>query len=288
LSWAARNELGLSPLPLVFVLGATFASYPVLFEIERGNCNVFPLLAILVIFGTLRWPRRLLGDLIAGLAVAVAIGVKPYAVALVLGLVALRRPRAALFTLAWLGVFALLLWRDVGRWLNVARETSEIQQGDYLDFSHSVISHWSVLARDLGLPWLRGLSPTLVVGGAMLGLGIGISWKVFRARDNRAVAWPYLLWLSALATFVSPVAQDYNLLFIPLAILAMWSAADSWKLHVGVATTLLWCQPLYLGISGAPWLLLKTAGVMFLGWLVVQRVSESPTVLPASVVDAAA
>lgn len=276
-SWAARGALGLPAIPLIFVAGAVFASYPVIFEMERGNCNALPLLAILVILPALRWQRAWLGDLVAGLAVAGAIGIKPFAVVLLLGLVALRRARAAAFALVWVAVWCALLWRDVARWLEVARVTTEIQLSSYLDFSHAVISHWTLLAADLGLAGMLSLRPTLVVALVMLAPVLAVSWRMFRAPEKVALAWPFLLWLAAMATFVSPVAQDYNLLFVPLAILSLWSVRDPLWIHAIVVLALVWWQPLYLGIAGWPWLLLKTVSVMLVGGLIWHRAGAANT-----------
>jgi hypothetical protein len=189
--------------------------------------------------------------------------------------VALRRFRAAGFAVAWLGVFCLTLWSDVERWLEVAKDSTAIQQTNYLSFSHSLISHWPLLARDFGLSQLAAWNPTFVSGGGMLVVALLVSWRVFQSSNHRAITWPYLLWLAAIATFVSPVAQDYNLLFIPLAILAICRRRDSWFSQVCVLLVLPWWQPLFLGLSGLPWFLLKLVSVILIGWLVVERVTPA-------------
>ena len=270
-SWLFRTELGLPSLPLLFILGATFASYPVIFEMERGNCNALPLLAIFLLVPALRWQRQWLGDVFAGLCVACAVGVKPFAIVLVLGLVAVRRARAAGLATVWLGVFCVVMWRDLVPWLEVAKVSTAIQQTGYLEFSHSLISHWPLLMRDVGLPQLASWPPTVMVGGGMLIVALVVSWRVFKSGEPRSIAWPYLLWLAAIATFVSPVAQDYNLLFVPLVILGVWRADDSWWSHLCVCLALIWWQPFYFGLSGFPWHVLKAVSVVWVGWLVLAR-----------------
>ena len=57
------------------------SSYPAMFELERGNCNVLPLLAIVGIAQLLQRPRRTWAT-DAGIAacVAVAAGIKAFVV----------------------------------------------------------------------------------------------------------------------------------------------------------------------------------------------------------------
>ena len=49
-----------------FVLGALFVSYPIVFEMERANCNALPLLAIMALVWCLDSPHRGRGDALAG------------------------------------------------------------------------------------------------------------------------------------------------------------------------------------------------------------------------------
>ncbi len=276
-----RRELGLPHIPVPFVLAATLASYPVLFELERGNCNVLPLLALLVLVAALGWPRRLRGDLVAGLCVALATGIKPYALILLLGLLALRRFRAAAFAVAWLALQALVLLPDLRRFLTVALIENQTSLPIYLDFSHSVIAHWSLLWRDLGWPQLAQLPAQPIMGGLLLLAMIYVSWQVHRRAVGLALAWPFLLWLAGTATMIFPVANDYNLLFIPLAALAAWNAADSWRIQLCVAAILPWWQPFHFGLTDLAWLLLKSASVVLLGALILRRLDDAPLVPPA-------
>jgi hypothetical protein len=48
-----RDRLRLPGLPVPFILGAALLSYPGMFEIERGNCDVLPLLAVALLLPAL-------------------------------------------------------------------------------------------------------------------------------------------------------------------------------------------------------------------------------------------
>jgi hypothetical protein len=288
-SWLTRKDLGLAPLPLPFVLGATLMSYPVLFELERANCNTLPLLAIAVLVTALGRADRWRGDLMAGLCVALATGIKPYAIVLLIGLLALRRYRATAFALGWLVLQAIIFSPDLRRWLAVAHIQNMSYAPVYMDFSHSLIAHWQLIARDLGWPALAQMPAKTVTGGILMLTTLAVSWRVFRRGAGTAIAWPFLLWLAAMATMISPIAQDYNLLFIPLAVLSAWSATDSWRVQLCVGLVLLWWQPFFIGVANLPWLLLKVVSVILVGILIVCRLettSPGPRVAPLPVTPA--
>jgi hypothetical protein len=156
--------------------------------------------------------------------------------------------------------------------MEITRLRVEIHERVYLEYSHSIISHWVLIWRDLGFVKVASLPATMLVGLAVLVATMSVSWRVFRSPENSSIAWAFLLWLSAMATFVSPIAQDYNLLFIPLVVLAVWSSDDVWWLQLILVAVLLWWQPFYIGLAGLPWLLLKSLSVALVGWMVMCRI----------------
>lgn len=271
LSWRVRQRLDLPALPLPFMLSATLISYPVMFELERGNCNVLPLLAIVVLVLALESRHRLAGDLIAAVCVVAAAGIKPYAVVLFLGLVALRRYRAAGLGAGLLLLLIVVLRSLFAPWFGIFRASAGLQTSAYMDFSHSMLVHWTLIWTDLRLPALARIPAMPVVGGLVLLLILGVSWKVFRSKPAPVLAWPYLLWLTTMGTLFSTVAHDYGLLCLPLAVLAAWDRRDSWRTQLCLLPMLLWWQPLYLGLTGLPWLMIKVASIMLIGHLVVHR-----------------
>jgi hypothetical protein len=83
-----------------------------------------------------------------------------------------------------------------------------------------------------------------------------------------------MLWIVALATFVPQVSNDYNLCFLPLAVLAVWDRRDPLLVHVAVALLLLWWQPLSMSIDPKLLLLCKLLGLGAATVCLVERARE--------------
>jgi len=275
-SWQQRFRFGLESLPLPFLVGATLASYPALFELERGNCNVIVLLAIIATLFLVRRPPSRGTDLWIGLCAAVAIGVKPYAIVMLPGLVILWRFRAAIYGVFWLALQAVWLSPDVNRWMAVAKVQNGTTTNIYLDWSHSLIAHWQLIWRDLGLSALGGLPAQLCVGALLVLVSAFVSWPLFWRRGATQLAWPFLLWLTGVGTMLLPLAYDYNLFFVPLAVLSIWRRHDPWWVHAIVGLVALWTQPFYLGIGNLPWLLVKSGSLLLVGLVLLRRIREEP------------
>jgi hypothetical protein len=280
-SWRARNLIGLSPLPLFFILGATLISYPVMFQLERGNCDVLPLLAVTILVCAFDMRNRLCGDLVVAVCVVFAAGIKAYPGILLLGLVALRHYRAAVFAAALMILKVVIMWPMLSSWLNIIRNSYKVDIGRYCDYSHSLLMHWELIWRDLGLPSVARISALPVVVGLVLVVVLYVSWKVFQAKPSSTCTWPYLLWLLAMGTLVNTISMDYNLLYIPLAVLAVFDYRDRWWKIVLIAPLLLWLQPFYIGITGLPLLLIKVISVIFTGQFILRQLGSLPA--PASV-----
>jgi len=274
-SWRVRCQLRLPPLPFVFVLGAALMSYPVLFELERGNCDVLPLLALAVLVPALAWRHRLAGDLLAAAAVAAATGIKAYPGILLLGLVALRRHRAAALAAGLLLAQIVVLWHPLVEWFAISNADLGRASSVYMDYSHSLLAHWQLAWTTVGAPALGRLPGSVVVDLLVLAGAGAVSWRVFRAPPPAALAWPYLLWLAAMGTLVNATAYDYSLLFLPLAALAAWDARDPWRVQCCLLPAVAWWWPFYLGLGGLPLLLVKVAGVFLVGGLVVARLTPA-------------
>ena len=103
-------------------------------------------------------------------------------------------------------------------------------------------------------------------------LAIWVSRSVYRSAQQRDLTFPYLLWLTQVGTFWSPVSYDYKLLFLPLAMLAMWDVRDRWHIHVLLLPFLVYWQPMRIASMG-PWPLMaiKVAGLIGVGVLLVER-----------------
>lgn len=276
-TWRARRDLRLSPLPLPFILGAALISYPMMFELERGNCDVLPLLALTLMIPALSSRHRLAGDVLAAACVAFATGIKAYPGILLLGLVALRRYRAAAFSAALLLVQVAVLWHPFLQWFSIVRGESGISTSGYMFFSHSLLVHWKLMASSLGIPALARIPGQPVVMALVLAAVLAVSWKVFRVRPETALAWPYLLWLVTMGTMVNVIAQDYSLIYLPFAVLAAWDARDSWWSQLVLLPMLVWWLPLSTGLDGLPLLLVKVLGIFLVGWLVARRLRPPAT-----------
>ena len=81
-----------------------------------------------------------------------------------------------------------------------------------------------------------------------------VAYRVSRCAEPNRILYPYLLWLAAAATFIPKVSIDYNLVFLPLAIIAVWDRRDPVLVHLCMAFMFLWAQP--LGVPIGPILLL--------------------------------
>jgi hypothetical protein len=282
-SWRGRERQRLPALPLPFILGAALLSYPVMFELERGNCDVLPLLAVALLLPALARRQRLAGDLLAAACVAFATGIKAYPGILLLGLIALRRFRAAALAAGLLLLQIVVLWQPFRQWFAITRAESNFSTSLYMDYSHSLAAHWKLLWTTLGVPALGQVHGELIVDLLVLAAVLIVSWRVFRSKPEVAVAWPYLLWLTTMGTLVNVTAYDYSLIFLPLAALAAWSHRDPWRTQLCVLPMLLWWQPFYLGVTGLPWLLLKAASLFMVGGLVIRRLPPTAAAQPVSV-----
>src|SRR5262249_33168891 len=102
-----RRDLGLWLPPWPFALALVLCSSPVLFALERANCNVLVLLHLLLGIVALR-RRSLAGDAAAGLLLGLAFWTKIYPLLLIGGLLPLRRWRAFACAVAATGLMAVL------------------------------------------------------------------------------------------------------------------------------------------------------------------------------------
>jgi hypothetical protein len=84
----------------------------------------------------------------------------------------------------------------------------------------------------------------------------------------------------ALACFVPRAANDYSLVFLPMAALAVWDRHDPLFVHVGLAALLLWWQPFALPIDGGVLLVIKVAGLAVAGVSLAER-AAAPIPRPA-------
>ena len=77
------------------------------------------------------------------------------------------------------------------------------------------------------------------------------TFHVFWSPRREALAYPFLIWVTALGCFVPLGANDYSLVFLPIAALAVWDQHDPVFVHVGLVALLFWWQPFGLPIDGS-------------------------------------
>jgi hypothetical protein len=108
----------------------------------------------------------------------------------------------------------------------------------------------------------------------LLPIVLWVSYHVYRSRGSPALLYPYFAWLAAVGTFLSPVSNDYNLFFLPVAALAVWDRRDQVLVHLMMALLLLWWQPLLLPIGGGLVFGFKIGGVCAVALCICARCRE--------------
>jgi Glycosyltransferase family 87 len=272
-AWRTRRRLGLWDVPLPFLLAALLCSWPMTFELERGNCDVLVLLLLVAAAAVLRRPAAWL-DVAAGAALALATWIKIYPGLLVLGLLALRRGRAvAGFAVAFvaLGVADL-----PGTRLYVETVRGYVGRYDvgFHVAAHTLTTHWRHYWQHTRYEALAHIPGALAAGAILLPLALAVSWRVFRCGRPRDVLYPYFLWLTALATFLPPVANDYNLIFLLLAALAVWDRRDPVWVHCLMAAFLFVWQPVAVSIGPMLFFSFKLGGLGAVGVSLLGRIRE--------------
>jgi hypothetical protein len=263
--WAAltglrvRQDLRLYLPPWPLAVALVLFSSPVVFELERGNCNVLVLLHLLLAAVALR-RNSFLADALAGLLLGVAFWIKIYPLLVIAGLLPLWRRRA--FVCASVAV-VLVAAVDVHGLQGFRRNVAVVApllspgvHGTYSTYAHPLGAWWKLLWRGTGWDQL-GRFPELLSASCLLLPLVGwVSLAVFRlpAQARMRMVFPYFLWLAGAGTFFSPQAFDYNLLFLPLAALAAWDRRDPLLVSLLMGSALLWLQP--FGLPFDPFLMM--------------------------------
>jgi hypothetical protein len=258
--WAAvtglrvRQDLRLYLPPWPLAIALVLFSSPVVFELERGNCNVLVLLHLILAVAALR-RHSFLGDGLAGLLLGVAFWTKIYPLLVIAGLLPLWRRRAFVCAIAAIALVAALDLHGLQGFRRnltiVAPLMSPGVHGTYSTYAHALGAWWKLLWRGTGWDQI-GRFPELLPASCLLLPLVGwVSLAVFRlpAQARMRIVFPYFLWLAGTATFFSPMAYDYNLLFLPMAGLAAWDRRDPLLVPLLMGSALLWLQPLALPLN---------------------------------------
>ena len=277
-----RQRLALVEIPPVAALVLILFSTPTLFAMERGQSDPLSLLFILTALPLLQHPARW-SQYLAGAVLCLTPWVKAYPGLIFVGLIGLRKWRAlAGFSIAGLAIAAyFLLTGEMQKFL--VNNSEHILRSEYLVLLSSGVLHpWEhPLSSGLASLWLGstfhwlGLLPGKIIAVALLiSALVWVSYHVYTCPRRETVVYPYLLWIVALATFVPPVSNDYNLVFLPLAVLAAWDRRDPLLVQVALALLLIWWQPIGMSISGNAFLVIKLLGLGAVAVCLVERTCE--------------
>ena len=291
-SWRSRGQLGLRRVPLTMVLAAVLFSTPVLYAMERGQCDVLVLMFVLAGVALLKTEDGR-AEILAGVIFALAAWVKYYPGLIGLGLIGLRRWRAlgafavagAAIGLADLGqVFKSLANCKVVVDIFVTHRLDSVCQ-----WEHSLSSGWRMLLSGTRLQGLARVPGSAVAVALLMPPLLWVTRRVAAcpAPGRSKLAFPYLTWLVGAATFVPPLANDYNLFFLPIAAMAVWDRRDPAIVHMLMALLLLWWQPFWLPIDGKVLLVCKVFGLYAVAISLATRAREL-ALAPAEVATARA
>ena len=281
-AWRCRQKLQLSEIPMTTAVAAILFSTPVVFAMERANYDMLVLLFLLI--GIACWrSNSLWAQLAAGAVLALAPWAKLYPGLIGLGLLGLHRGKTlAAFVIVGLAI-GLSDIDEMRRFLT--NNDIHIAKANYLSaiapptqvhaWNHSLTENWPRIWHNTPL-WLLGKINGKLAGGTILAtLLLWVTWHVHRCPDRNRFAYPYLLWVVALATFVPPIANDYTLMFLPLAAVALWDRRAPVLVHVSMLCLALWWQPLGLPINGRLLILFKLGGLVSVGIMLIEQLCEA-------------
>ena len=138
-------------------------------------------------------------------------------------------------------------------------------------WGHALIDQWRLYGFVRNSPFLRQ-APTLVLAAvALLPAILVVGRRVARRKDPRPLILPFFLWITSAGTFALPYSNDYNLTTLPLAILAVWDGSDRCVVHLALALSLLWIQPIWLPIDGGVLFDFKLGAIYAVGICLADR-----------------
>jgi hypothetical protein len=198
-------------------------------------------------------------------------------------LVALRRPKALL---AFVVVAAVIGWVDFDGFQQSIKNGAMAQavMADKVphvhEIKHSIVENWKSMKFVRRVHLLREIPGSVAAAALLLPAIVLVSRRISRVPDPRPLIFPYLLWLTAAATFGMPYANDYNLVPLLLAMLAVWDVGDSWRLQVLLGLSMLWFQPFWLPLGGQILMVLKLLALYGVCWSLANRAAGSNSAAP--------
>ncbi len=276
-AWRTRRQLGLTDLPLPFVLAAVLCSTPVLFALERGNWDLMVLVPLTIAAWALR-EKSAARDGLAGACLALAAWLKLYPALLVLVFLVQRRYRAlGVFAAVCAGLVALYWPQFPQMYANMQAVIQHNTPGGFDPTAHTISGFWKYFFEGwtgTRLAFLARLPATVAACVLVLPVVLGVSWRLWQTPQRERLVFPYLLWLAAAATFMPKTANDYNFFFLPLAVLAVCDRRDGVVVHMLLGLLLLWWQPKLLLIHPKLLFCFKVGGFLALTYCLLRRAAE--------------
>ena len=273
-----RRELGLTPVPVPLAVALVLFATPVLFALERGNYDVLVLLMILLSVGALRRTRARTGEPLAGAFMGLAVFLKTYPLLVLPVLLIFRRRRALVCAVGVCLLLGVGFFRGNLAGLRNQQAVAEGRHGYPGWFGHSISGAWKWTTRDTPAAHVPGMVASAVMLAPLLAF---VALRIRRAPpvDRDRLLLPALLFLTAAASAWTPIAMDYKLIFLPLAILSTWDRRDPWFVHVMVLPVLLYFQPLKLPIDVWPLFAMKVAGLVGAGLSLAAKTATNQAVI---------
>lgn len=234
-TWAVfrnRRRLGLTNLPFPWLLVLVLYATPMLSAIERGQCDPLTILFLIASAALLRSENRpKLAETASGGLLGLAAWIKFYPGLVIVALLSMKKWRAAAAFLLVAGTIGIVDFHSTLRAFANGREIASRTTPSSMWLSpvqHSVSTFWPHIWSNTSLKVLSNV-PGPVVSVLLLAPALAlVGWRFWRL-DSRFLgrfALPLFLWIVAAGTFALPYSNDYNLIFLPLAILAVYDRRD--------------------------------------------------------------
>lgn len=267
-----RRALGLVEVPTPLLLALFLFSLPVLFCLERGQGDPLVIGLVLLAIALLRRTSRR-HDVLAGLLLATAIWFKFYPGLLLIAVVTLRRWTCLAGVIGGGLVIGLA---DLPGVLRALHNTQQVADWFWRDPTHFPTMHSLSLVWRVFVPSLAhqpGQRPWAMLGSlaVVLPVLVGVSLRLRRVPHVERLHVPWCFWLVAAGTFVPPIANDYNLICLPLAGLAVWDRRDPAAVHIALGFLTLALVPFPLEIGGLERFGFKLAGLLAVGGCLLVR-----------------
>jgi hypothetical protein len=293
-AWLKRRQWNLTSIPWPLMLAVALFSTPVIFAMERSNCDALVLgLLVLAAHAMNRRTRR--ADFAAGACLGLAMWIKIYPGLIILAIPALRRWRV-FFASVGAGVLIALIFlpatiqffttgqqsegyrsKFLSSALHFSQDPLKAESGNKINsypplepYSHSLPIYWHRFwhLRSPAISRLPGVIGTAFFLGPLL---FWVCRRLWMMSDPTPLAYPFLLWVALVATFWMPVSYDYNLIYFPVLFAAIWTATDGWPVHALLIPGLIYWQPLAVNVPMQWLLVFKLMALLALGICLVKR-----------------